>query len=149
MPHPAHPMASLSDARENCARFPALLQTLLALLATLLARPRALAAAWHTLAVHAAWDDDAAEYDQAEYDETSGYPWPEGHVRDGAYWAHLTHNHAIATRGFSTSSARAQIAASCRCPAAPPSPAAKPPARRPPSVLPCARSLPSHAAAHA
>lgn len=94
MPHPAHPMASLSDARGNCARFPALLQTLLALLATLLARPRALAAAWHTLAVHATWDDDAAEYDQAEYDETSGYPWPEGHVRDGAYWAPLTHNHA-------------------------------------------------------
>ena len=86
MPHPAHPQASLSNARGNCAQIPSFLQTLLALIAALLGRPRAraLTPAWHTLSAHEAtpWHDEGTA-------EVEPYAWSEGQ-----YWSPLTHNHA-------------------------------------------------------
>lgn len=81
---PAHPHAGPSAARGNRAQIPALLRTFLALIATLLGRPRALAPAWHTLAGHDAtpWLDD-------EVAEVEAYAWPEGR-----YWSPRTHYHA-------------------------------------------------------
>ena len=74
----------MSNARGNCAQIPSFLQTLLALIAALLGRPRALTPAWHPLDTHEAapWHDEGTA-------EVEPYAWPEGQ-----YWSPLTHNHA-------------------------------------------------------
>jgi hypothetical protein len=74
MTHTAPPQARSRDARGNCVRIQALLQTLLlTLLAALLGRPRRAAAAWHAIAgtCGPAWDSepDVLEWHSTDADD--------------------------------------------------------------------------------
>jgi hypothetical protein len=87
MSHPAHPQARLSDARENCAQIPVLLHILLAIVATLLGRPRALTRAWQGLPL------PAAEHPHCDlFDDEGPYDYEYGIPYDGT---HMTIEHPI------------------------------------------------------
>jgi hypothetical protein len=81
MPSTAHPPARPRDARDNRAQFPAFLQTLLAILATILGRPRALSRAWHPMPLPAA---EHPQYDLPDaedaYDGWYGLPYDGTHM---------------------------------------------------------------------